>query len=236
MAGPLHVRTALRPDRLATGDPVVVVGGRDLRIGAAHVDLTTAAGWRGALPDPPALAGAAAHGLAGEVLAAAPPPALSEARYGDRLAVALHRLEHDDLAGAAWAVGGLGPGLTPSGDDTLAGILLVRRALEGPAAEPRLVDVALGVRTTSVAREMLRWAARGQAVEPVHDLLAALAARDRRRADASLAALLRLGHTSGADLAYGLSLGLGFDLVTKVGTPTPKHVTSSEGVGRVSLS
>ncbi|HEX7277685.1 MAG TPA: hypothetical protein VF244_09960, partial [Acidimicrobiales bacterium] len=76
--GPLHARTPLRPDRLAPGDPVEVVGGSVLRVGAACVDLSTASVWWGPLPDPTALAAAAsAGGLAGEVLAAAPPPALS---------------------------------------------------------------------------------------------------------------------------------------------------------------
>ena len=42
----------------------------------------------------------------------------------------------------------------------------------------------------------------------MHDLLAALADGDRAAADIHLAALGRIGHTSGADLAYGLRLGL----------------------------
>ncbi len=68
--------------------------------------------------------------------------------------------------------------------------------------------VADGVRTTSVARAFLHWAARGQSIEPVHDLLAALAAGDWDAAAADIGVLGGLGHTSGADLAYGLRLGL----------------------------
>jgi len=146
---------------------------------------------------------------AADVFAAAPPPALvTDERFAGRLEVALHRLRKADLAGVARAIGGLGPGLTPAGDDTLAGILLVARAVGGEAAEDGLVAVARGVATTSIARAFLEWAARGQTVEPAHDLLAALAAGDPATAAVHLCALARLGHTSGADLAYGLHLGL----------------------------
>ncbi|MDQ1426756.1 MAG: hypothetical protein QOK39_232, partial [Acidimicrobiaceae bacterium] len=95
--------------------------------------------------------------------------------------------------------GGLGPGLTPSGDDTLAGILLAAR-LRRPEAEDHLVALAKTVATHEISRAFLLWAARGQSIEPVHRLLAgdATAARD----------LAAFGHTSGADLALGLRYGL----------------------------
>jgi hypothetical protein len=212
--GPLHVRSTLRPDLLAPGDPVVVVAGSHVVVGRSHLDLGRSRVWEGPLPDPAALARAssAASGLAAGVLAGAPPSALREPAYGDRLAVALRRLAHDDLVGVATAIGGLGPGLTPAGDDALAGILLVARTLGGTAVEPRLLAVARSSRTTSVASAFLEWAARGQSVAPVHDLLVALAAGDGPGAARHLTALQRLGHTSGADLAYGLALGLGLGL------------------------
>ncbi|MEA2826356.1 MAG: hypothetical protein QOG43_795 [Actinomycetota bacterium] len=203
--GPLHLRSPVRPDRLAPGDLVDVVAGAHVRIGTAVVDLTHAALWRGALPDRHRLATA---GAVADVFAAAAPPALSAPMFADRLGVAVHRLGQDDLIGVARAIGGLGPGLTPAGDDTLAGILLVARAMGGEAVEEELLTVARAATTTSVSRGLLDWAARGQAVEPVHDLLAALAAGDMPKAAIHLSVLGRLGHTSGADLAYGLRLGL----------------------------
>ncbi len=215
--GPLHVRSPLRPELLAPGDPVVVEGGC-LRVGAHQVDLTGCPVWRGRLPRPADLACAPA-GVAAAVFSAAPPSALLDPRFEGRLAVAHRRLRHNDLAGVATALGGLGPGLTPSGDDALAGILLARRALGGPGLEAWLVEVAGGVRTTSVARGLLDWAARGQSVEPVHDLLGALAAGDGAGAVRHVADLARLGHTSGADLLHGLALGLG--LGVRVGLVSP---------------
>ncbi len=107
--------------------------------------------------------------------------------------------EQHDLAGACRILGGLGPGLTPSGDDALAGILLAAR-LGRPEAEDHLVALAKSVATHEISRAFLIWAARGQSIEPVHRLLAgdATAARD----------LLAFGHTSGADVALGLHFGL----------------------------
>jgi len=48
-----------------------------------------------------------------------------------------------------------------------------------------------------------------QCVEPVHDLLYALAVGDVAAVRVHLATLVALGHSSGADLAFGLRLGLG---------------------------
>jgi hypothetical protein len=104
-----------------------------------------------------------------------------------------------DLASVGRLLGGLGPGLTPSGDDALAGIFLATR-LRGPETERHLVDLATRVDTHEISRAFLTWAARGHSIEPVHRLLAG---------DGSAAAdLLAVGHTSGADLALGLQWGL----------------------------
>ena len=107
--------------------------------------------------------------------------------------------EQHDLAVVCRILGGLGPGLTPSGDDALAGVLLAAR-LSRPEAEDHLVALAKTVATHEISRAFLIWAARGQSIEPVHRLLAgdAAAARD----------LAAFGHTSGADLALGLHFGL----------------------------
>jgi hypothetical protein len=70
-----------------------------------------------------------------------------------------------------------------------------------------LVELAARARTNDIARAFLLWAARGQSIEPVHRFLAAVAAQDEQAARSALADLLRVGHTSGADLATGLRLG-----------------------------
>lgn len=186
-SGPVHARGPIPIHRLAAGDRVTVEG-RRLLAGAVTVDLTAATVWAGALPSRSQLAAGAS--LALDLLDAAPPPALTEPPAVDA----------DDLRGAIAALAGLGPGLTPAGDDILAGILLL-------AQDPAAVDLVARAPTNDIARAFLVWAARGQSIEPVHRFLTSVAAGDRGRAAAALAAVLRFGHSSGADLAFGLRLG-----------------------------
>ena len=103
---------------------------------------------------------------------------------------------------------GLGPGLTPSGDDVLAGALL---ALHGFAR----VDVAqrLGVwlhsrvdgRTGLVSRAHLACAARGEGAAVLHDALAALASGNAIALAAATSAVGTLGHCSGWDGLVGIA-------------------------------
>ena len=109
-----------------------------------------------------------------------------------------------DLAAAFSRLQGRGAGLTPSGDDVLAGILLVGAI--NPACRGVLDRLARSARTTALSCAYLRWAAAGQSIQPVHALLDAAAACDRegmRRAARSLAAV---GATSGRALVAGVAL------------------------------
>ena len=114
---------------------------------------------------------------------------------------------------------GAGPGLTPSGDDVLCGVLLgLRLHPRGSlslavrlwaAVQPRLAT------TTSLSAALLTEAARGYAVAPVVRLTEALAGpagdasgraglRSRAVTEA-VQAVLTIGHSSGADLLGGLA-------------------------------
>ncbi len=124
-----------------------------------------------------------------------------------------------DLASAvetAESLIGLGPGLTPSGDDMLAGLLLALRllggAIRGGTRAVWLADwLSAAVthdasdRTTSVSATLLHCAARGQAAAEVATVLRAFAGQEP--AGPAVARLLAAGHTSGADLAWGLAAG-----------------------------
>ncbi len=105
---------------------------------------------------------------------------------------------------------GRGPGLTPSGDDAAAGLLLTARALAGtPSAladvehTGRLVADAAFESTTAISAALLRHAAAGRAAQVVIDAITAAVDGGPGTAGA-LEALLRLGHTSGADTAFGM--------------------------------
>jgi Protein of unknown function (DUF2877) len=103
---------------------------------------------------------------------------------------------------------GLGPGLTPAGDDLLAGLLV------GLSARPDLRDpLAAAVqrytpaRTTWLSAELLRLAAAGLAAPAVVAVADAMAGHgDDDALPRALPALLAVGHTSGPALARGLLL------------------------------
>ncbi len=111
---------------------------------------------------------------------------------------------------AAEALLGLGPGLTPSGDDLVAGALVaVRRLLPDTADDIAVLGAALTeqarARTSPVSSALLAWATLGEAVPELLVLLDALGQDGPLRAD--LAGLTRVGHTSGVDLARGAVAG-----------------------------
>ncbi|MFI6939014.1 DUF2877 domain-containing protein [Streptomyces sp. NPDC050418] len=104
---------------------------------------------------------------------------------------------------------GRGPGLTPSGDDFLCGLLLAANtALPRPRWFPALVAlIALAPsRTTLVSASLLAHAAAGHCIPQVAELLRATAA-DGAVPVRELSALLAVGHSSGADLLHGLCAG-----------------------------
>ncbi|MGC0416082.1 DUF2877 domain-containing protein [Embleya sp. AB8] len=118
-----------------------------------------------------------------------------------------------DRAGAtALRLIGLGPGLTPSGDDALCGFLLALRHLDpGPngarraaALGERIAAYAPG-RTTDLSAALLGHAGRGHGCPQLVDLIGAVG----RNTDVlpCLRRLLTVGHTSGADLAIGVLAG-----------------------------
>lgn len=180
----------------------------DGRVQLGEVVLRPARWWRPARPRaargrldvPPEATGAhlsprlraAVEDLVGAVGAAAD----NGARTGadDRVRVAADRLL------------GLGPGLTPAGDDVLAG-LFVAAQLAPYAARPldvlaRHVRGRAHGRTTALSATLLRCAADGHGVPELIAFVEAVGGGGH--ASAAYAELARVGHTSGRDLAVGV--------------------------------
>lgn len=117
----------------------------------------------------------------------------------------------DRPTAARWARGliGLGPGLTPSGDDVLVGIEAALHALGRPSAG--FLGRALGDvddRTTTVAATLLRHAARGEFAERLHVLLVALLSTDDTGIPGAIERAVAWGATSGTDCLVGVLWGL----------------------------
>jgi hypothetical protein len=120
-------------------------------------------------------------------------PAVPPAAPGVRL---LATVRPDDLVGA-------GPGLTPSGDDVLAGLLVAAHAVADPRLATWQAQTRAALRhrtTTAVSRGLLTHALDGWATPELAGFVTAVCAGDPGPA---LPALLAVGHTSGAALAAG---------------------------------
>ncbi len=115
----------------------------------------------------------------------------------------------DPTAGVA-ALVGRGRGLTPSGDDALAGALLVHHALRAERG-PALVGAVRRrlPSTTAVSAALLTAAADGWACPAVVALVDAATAGHARAVEGHLPAVLALGHDSGRDLVAGAAAALG---------------------------
>ena len=107
---------------------------------------------------------------------------------------------------------GRGVGLTPTGDDILAGWMAVNWLLYGPLtwfleACQQIVAVAKQ-QTHLLSQCWLSYAATGDVATPIKALLDALTKEDDAQLAASMEAVLSMGATSGRDLIQGIVLGL----------------------------
>lgn len=209
--GPVWIRRAEPWPDFTEGD-AMVVDGEGLRdaTGALFLDRRHAVGWLGPLPNEGLVSTAAGRALLSDALASCRPSILLKPPWSDAVepaVAAIGRTEPlDALKTVARALGGLGPGLTPAGDDVLSGILFAFRALADASVEPALLAVARSVRTSDLGAAVLEAAAGGFHIEPVHDLVTAASADDAGAAAKAASELDRFGSSSGADVAYGLRL------------------------------
>ena len=108
---------------------------------------------------------------------------------------------------------GLGPGLTPAGDDLLGGALIALRVAGRPAVADRLAAWLLprtAARTSRISRAHIEAAATlGQGHAALHETLAALCDDDDAALATALGRLDRVGHSSGWDALTGAVLALG---------------------------
>jgi hypothetical protein len=106
---------------------------------------------------------------------------------------------------------GLGPGLTPSGDDLLCGALVALRAVaqESVARELYAEIASVGpAATCPLSGAFLAAAGEGLAAEPLHAAIAAMLQARNEAAASHVEALGGIGHTSGWDALAGALLTL----------------------------
>ena len=101
---------------------------------------------------------------------------------------------------------GLGPGLTPSGDDFIGGAMIALGALGKKDLGARLAAWALPlarVRTGKISFAHLACAADGEGAEALHAVISAITANDGEAIAPALAGLDAIGHSSGWDALAG---------------------------------
>jgi hypothetical protein len=116
--------------------------------------------------------------------------------------------DHQALRRGARRLAGLGVGLTPAGDDFLAGLML-RAWLAHPEPEAfcqAVMEVA-APRTTALSAAFLRAAARGECSAAWHELLSVLPGGTEGQRTAAVRSVLAYGQTSGADMLAGFLWG-----------------------------
>ncbi len=138
-------------------------------------------------------------------------PALGRASMSLDSALAVKALEQ---------LAGLGPGLTPAGDDFIVGYLagLYSRCSREPMLRPFLDGLVatlarLAAAANLISRQFILNALEGEFSEWLAELALAIAVQDDRRLRESAARVVRIGHSSGADSLVGLLFGLRPSLV-----------------------
>lgn len=190
-----------------------------------HVNLSTAERWSPRLEAVVPSVGRAGLRLAAACAARRAPgggfgSVLRGQRPADALSIALRdraaRLEdamtscRGDVGASAVALLGLGPGLTPSGDDFLVGMLAALEVVghgDRGAIAVAVADHAPEL-TTELSARALSHAASGRYPQRLHDVLVAIVTNDAAAIRDRVEDVMRYGATSGADTLAGVFAGL----------------------------
>lgn len=119
---------------------------------------------------------------------------------------------HIDVLPMACRLCGRGPGLTPTGDDILAGWMAINWLLYGP--QPRLLEAFQRILTVArrqthlLSRCWLGYAAEGNVALPIKALLETINSANETMLITATRMVLAMGATSGYDLLQGILLGL----------------------------
>ncbi len=141
--------------------------------------------------------------------------AMSQA--ANELFLSIPTLDFKTVLQASSKLIGLGPGLTPSGEDVLAGVMaagtffgLAHESLrsEVERVNSTIVSLAPG-RTTTYAQVLLTDANRGEVVRPLSQLLRTILCADQVASVVSLARqVMVIGESSGKDTLAGTLIGM----------------------------
>ncbi len=128
----------------------------------------------------------------------------------------------DLIIECALSIFGLGPGLTPSCDDFLGGLMLAlliggkaliserKRELSYHKRVCRALYGASKGKTTIYGENFLKGAQRGEAPKAIIDLIHSFLTKDIKEVKNAASTVVAMGETSGADIAIGIFYGMRF--------------------------
>jgi hypothetical protein len=135
-----------------------------------------------------------------------------EQAFADQISRGVHQVFHGRLLPGIRRLKGCGFGLTPAGDDFIAGHLLALHLLQrlrGQNHQPTLDAIFRSAQGDNLfSNTFLDLARRGLLFGRMKDLLAALTSGTRPSVRKAAKQLFAIGETSGADLATGLFMTL----------------------------
>lgn len=107
---------------------------------------------------------------------------------------------------------GRGKGLTPSGDDILVAYLVMLHVMKDSRAKEVLTALQQPLSTTDISKEYIWYSIQGYVNSLVYQLYVDLEAnKERAIIKKDVQHIMKIGHSSGKDLSYGLLLALGND-------------------------
>ncbi|KZE52192.1 hypothetical protein AV540_09955 [Brevibacillus parabrevis] len=130
----------------------------------------------------------------------------------EALSIELAKGNSESASEQAVRLVGLGPGLTPSGDDYLVGLCIVYKMQNIPCYLSchffeKVVELSRGL-TNEISSITLKKAANGKVRESLVDLLRCLTQGSREELLPALEKVVGIGSSSGTDMALGLICGL----------------------------
>jgi hypothetical protein len=155
-----------------------------------------------------------------------------ERAFAHQILRGVHEVFHGKLLNGIQRLKGCGFGLTPAGDDFIAGFLIglhILQKLRGQNLQPTRDAIFRAARGDSVfSNTFLDLARRGLLYGRIKDLLLALTSGSRSSVRKAALALFAVGETSGADLATGLFMSLDGDIASinrsaRLRLPTTAH-------------
>jgi hypothetical protein len=214
----LHFPDFITIDSPVTFTPSLRSSPLRVAVGQLTIDLTTAVVWQPV----PAWHNRLDLELIGTIVSNHPDfrPAVPLDLAG-QMQQALCSHDQDRIAQTAGQLAGLGPGLTPAGDDFLVGVLyaVIRNrysVIRYPITDYRLpitdycslITTAAVPRTTRLSANLLEAAGRGEASEAWHELLAVQTSGVFDAYYSAISRILRTGHSSGSDALLGFLMAL----------------------------